>query len=350
MVQIKSLVQLSTAGKVAMTLVYTALFNSAIAILLTTVGFGNNFGKDLIFSQCIGLTICGWVMAAKRLIRPAGLWSRALTHGLAMAAGAVMGTALGAALTGLPFADTSFMGQHFYFQVVGISMLFGGIITYFFYSKERLAASAQMIQEERIKRLSSEKQVLEANLKRLQAQIEPHFLFNTLSNILSLMDTDPQNAKSMQLNLIRYLRASLGLTRNQTTTLRQEFELIRAFLEIYKIRMGARLRYALDLPEALVDRPFTPMLIQPLVENAVIHGLEPKIEGGEIRVRAWENGSHLRLEISDTGNGLPKHQSPGLGLSNVQERLSQLYGSQGRLIITENQGSGLTVMLEVPRS
>lgn len=349
MIQIKSFVHASKAAKVIMVLVYTALFNTAIAVLLTTVGFGDDFGKNLVFSQCIGLTICGWMMAAKRVIRPVGFLRRSLTYGVAMAAGAVTGTALGAALAGL-LTGSAFMVRGYFFQVVGISMLFGCIITYFFYSRERLSASAQMIQEERIKRLSSEKQVLEAELKRLQAQIEPHFLFNTLSNILSLMDTDPETARSMQLNLIQYLRAALGLTRNRTTTLGQEFELITAFLEIYKIRMGARLRYSLQLPEALRDRPFAPMLIQPLVENAVVHGLEPRIEGGEISVRVSKSGSLLRLEVSDTGNGLGSHQGPGLGLANVRERLDLMYGSRGRLIVTENREAGITVIIEVPES
>jgi sensor histidine kinase YesM len=283
-----------------------------------------------------------------QVIKPIGPLGRSLTQGIAIAVGSVLGTTLALNLAGLSNGNSA-RAPGFYLQVVGISMMFGCIVSYFFYFKRKLSASVQMIQEERIKRLSSEKQVLEANLQRLQAQIEPHFLFNTLSNILSLMDTDPVAAKSMQMNLIRYLRTSLSRTRNPTTTLGQEADLVQAFLDIYKIRMGPRLQYAIDIPESLTNRPFAPMLIQPLVENAVLHGLEPKIEGGEIKVRASETGSHLKLEISDTGSGLSKNQRPGVGLSNVEERLRHLYGSEGRLLIKEKQPSGLILIIEVPK-
>ncbi len=196
--------------------------------------------------------------------------------------------------------------------------------------------------------LTSEKRVVETNLRLLQAQIEPHFLFNTLSNILSLLDTDSNKGRSMLMDLIRYLRTSLTKTRGDTTTLGQEMGMIRAYLNIFKVRMEGRLRYRIDVPDSIKDLPFPPMLVQPLVENAIKHGIEPKIDGGEVTIRARKDGDVIRLELADTGTGLHEDCDMGFGLSNVRERLQSLYGDRGRLILGENRPSGLKAIIEVP--
>lgn len=186
-------------------------------------------------------------------------------------------------------------------------------------------------------------------MRLLQAQIEPRFLFNTLSTILSLLDTDLKKAKSMLMDLIRYLRTSLSKTRGDTTTLGQEMEMIRAYLNIFKVRMEDRLRYRIDVPDGIKELPFPPMLLQPLVENALRHGIEPKIQGGEIAIKAREDGDVLRLEIADTGRGFHEDCDLGFGLSNVRERLQSLYGDRGRFILEENRPSGLKAIIEVPQ-
>jgi sensor histidine kinase YesM len=229
-----------------------------------------------------------------------------------------------------------------------VGVLFGSIITYFFSSREQIAESQAQIQEEKIKRLTSEKKVAEAHLKLLQAQIEPHFLFNTLSNVLSLLDTDPKKGKSMLVDFVQYLRASLSKIREDKATLGQEMEMIRAYLSIFKVRMGDRLKYKIDLPKNLEAISFPPMLIQPLVENAIKHGLEPKIDGGEIRIGGEEKNGFLRLEVIDTGLGFTENRDPGLGLSSIRERLESIYGNRGRLILEENQPHGLKATIEVP--
>ena len=152
----------------------------------------------------------------------------------------------------------------------------------------------------------------------------------------------------MLADLIRYLRASLSRTRGKTTTLDQEMELIRAYMNIYRVRMGDRLRYRIEIPDHLKARPFPPMLIQPLVENAIRHGLEPKIEGGEIFILAEEKNDFLRLVVSDNGMGLDEKTTAGIGLSNIRERLQTLFGGRGRLILEDNTPSGLKAILEVP--
>jgi len=229
-----------------------------------------------------------------------------------------------------------------------LGVMFGSIITYFFSSREQIAESQAQAQEEKIKRLTSEKKAAEANLKLLQAQIEPHFLFNTLSNALSLLDTDPKKGKSMLVDFIQYLRASLSKIREQKATLGQEMEMIQAYLNIFKVRMGDRLHYKIDLPEKLKANTFPPMLIQPLVENAIKHGLEPKVDGGEIFISGEVKDGLFRLEVVDTGDGFKGDKNFGMGLSNIRERLQTLYGNSGRLILKENEPSGLKATIEVP--
>ena len=120
------------------------------------------------------------------------------------------------------------------------------------------------------------------------------------------------------------------------------------YLRIFKVRMGRRLAYRFDIPEALRELPLAPMLVQPLVENAIKHGLEPKVGGGEIVIRAHRNGDGLRVEISDTGLGLQTSGNTGTGLENIRERLQSLYGEKGRLILEPNDSSGVKAIIEVP--
>ena len=152
----------------------------------------------------------------------------------------------------------------------------------------------------------------------------------------------------MLVDFIQYLRASLSKIREQRATLGQEMEMIQAYLNIFKVRMGDRLQYQIDMPEYLKSNIFPPMLIQPLVENAIKHGLEPKIDGGKIFISGKVNDGRLRLAVVDTGDGFKGEKNNGMGLSNIRERLQSLYGNSGRLIIEENQPAGVKATIEVP--
>lgn len=230
-----------------------------------------------------------------------------------------------------------------------IGALYIGIFIIWFYYIEEMQHLADLkTDNEKAKRIINEKKVLESHLKLLQAQIEPHFLFNTLTSIESLDDTDPESAKKMQMNFIEYLRTTLVRTRAEVTTIGQEVELIRAYLGIFKVRMGERLDYTVSVSDDIKKLPFPSMLVQPIVENAIKHGLEPKIEGGEIRVNVKKRQEKICWEISDTGIGFSENSDPGVGLSNILERLDSLYGDEGNLIMQENQPSGLKIFLEVP--
>ena len=323
---------------------YTVLFDTFIALVLTGIKFGGGFVENFIISQCIGISICSLALTGLYLFRPANPLFMLVLVMIAIIIGTVVGWTLGSMAAGL---SVSLFDQRF-MPVMILGIMFGSIISYFFSYRERISQSEALIQEERIKRLANEKEMAETNLRFLQAQIEPHFLFNTLSNILSLLDSDLERGKSMLADFIHYLRMALPKTRGETTTIGQEIEMIQAYLNIFKVRMGDRLRYRLDIPDAIKGFPFPPMLIQPLVENAIRHGLEPKIEGGELFIRGEKKGDRIRLEIIDTGMGFNEIEDTGVGLSNVRERLQSLYGGIGRLILEENRPSGLKAIIEVP--
>jgi sensor histidine kinase YesM len=329
-------------------LFYTVVFNTIIAIFLTSVKFGDGLVKNFIFSQCIGISICSCILIGLYFVKPKRPLIELFVIITAMIVGSVIGALLGSIATGIH--PSIFLQYGFAIRPVILGLLFGSIISYFFFSRETISATRTLVQEERIKRLTSEKKAVESNLRLLQAQIEPHFLFNTLSNILSLLETDLDKGKCMLEDLIHYLRTALSKTRGDTTTIGQEMEMIRAYMNIFKVRMGERLRYKVDVPDKINDIPFPPMLIQPLVENAIKHGLEPKIEGGEVFIHGEENEEILRLEIADTGVGFYEDGNFGTGLSNIRERLISLYGDKGRLILEENRPCGLKAIIEVPRA
>jgi sensor histidine kinase YesM len=332
-----------TRRRVFRALSYTVLFDTFIALVLTGIKFGGGFVDNFIMSQCIGISICSLFLAGHYLVRP----SSRLLHMVLVAIAIIIGTVVGLTVGSIAVGSISLFEQLF-IPVMILGIMFGLIISYFFSSRESISRSEALIQEERIKRLANEKEMAETSLRLLQAQIEPHFLFNTLSNILSLLDTDLEGGKSMLANFIHYLRTALPKTRGEATTIGQEMERIQAYLNIFKVRMGDRLRYRFDIPEGMKDLPFPPMLVQPLVENAIRHGLEPKIGGGELVICGHDNQDVIRLEVSDTGLGLNDHGSSGIGLSNIRERLQSLYGNKGRLILEENRPSGLKAIIEVP--
>lgn len=223
------------------------------------------------------------------------------------------------------------------------------IVCWFFYIEDRLQVSENRIIEEQNSTNYNEKKANETYLRLLQAQIEPHFLFNTLTSILSLSEQEPQKAKIMQNNLMQYLRATFLKTRSNAATVGQEIDLVASYLDIFKVRMGQRLEYSINASEQVRTLLFPPMLMQPIVENAIKHGLEPKIEGGRIDISV-ENDMNRRLRwvVKDNGLGMSEKAEMGTGITNVMERVESLFGSEGRFILKENQPSGVLVELEIP--
>ena len=193
--------------------------------------------------------------------------------------------------------------------------------------------------------------ITESQLRLLQGQIEPHFLFNTLANVQSLIDFDPDRAKLMLERFTDYLRASLGQLRGDSTTLVQEFGMLEAYLGLMQLRMGERLRVSLSLPAELAGFELPPLLLQPLVENAIHHGLEPKVGGGEITVSARREGNQLCISVEDDGQGLdaPKRRGgSGLALDNIRARLTARWGLAATLELLPRDGGGTRSLVRIP--
>lgn len=208
---------------------------------------------------------------------------------------------------------------------------------------KRRAAVAVQSASEVAERESLKRQVSEAKMQMMQAQVEPHFLFNTLASIDHLIETDPPRASTMQKNLIQYLRAALPQMRENATDLGREVDLVSAYLEILKVRMEERLHVAFAVPKGLRSADFPPMMLQSMVENAIKHGLEPKAEGGRLDVEAEIVHGDLHVAVADTGLGFAPGGATagtGLGLANIRERLKLLYGDRAHLVIEANQVDG----------
>ena len=221
-------------------------------------------------------------------------------------------------------------------------------------SRNALALAARKTREAELSDVS--RQVTEARLQTLQAQVEPHFLYNTLANVQALNEVDPPAANQMVGHLIQYLRASLPKMRESSSTVGQELELVRAYLNILQMRMGSRLEFSIAAADDLLACAFPPMMLPSLVENAIKHGLEPQREGGRIDI-VFErvprsDGQYLQVTVTDTGKGLAEQPSAtggGLGLTNLRERLAALYGMRGRFTLASHAPQGTVATIEVPQ-
>ena len=214
--------------------------------------------------------------------------------------------------------------------------------TYFFYTRAQLAATEVQAQAAR-------RTAVENQLKLLLSQLEPHMLFNTLANLRVLIGQDPQLAQAMLDHLIGFLRATLDASRSNSHALRAEFARIGDYLELMQVRMGPRLTGTLDLPDELSGLPVPPLLLQPLVENAIKHGLEPSVSGGRIEIAARRDGRGVLLSVRDTGVGLGAAAAHGsrFGVQQVRERLAASYGGTASLELTtpdDGRGGALAVV------
>jgi hypothetical protein len=208
-------------------------------------------------------------------------------------------------------------------------------------------AASQAVQ--RAEKEQLERTALEAHLEALQAQIEPHFLFNTLASIDQLILTDPPRASRMQQSLIRYLRSAMPKMRDGSRpTLGQQVDLSRAYLEIMAVRMEERLQTVVNVPEGLKSAVFPSMMLQTLVENAIRHGLEPKAEGGRLEIAAEVVDGRLAVRVRDTGKGFAPTSPGGVGLANIRERLNVLYAGRAELVISVPAEGGTCAAITVP--
>ena len=201
-------------------------------------------------------------------------------------------------------------------------------------------------------RESMQRQLSETKMQMMQAQVEPHFLFNTLASVEYLIETNPPRASAMQRSLIQYLRAVLPQMRDNAvvTNLGREADMVKAYLNLLKMRMEERLTVEMHIPEGLRSAAFPPMMLQSMVENAIKHGLECKPEGGTLKIVAEVATGKLRVIVTDdgVGFGVVPSDGTGLGLPTIRERLKLLHGDQGQLSIAANTPSGVIATIEVP--
>lgn len=341
-------------------LIYTFIWSSFFGVgfyLLGTLTDGSMqslraFGLYMLISNVVGYSI----HALFHIGGHTGLEERARRSGLLLKSTYFSGVPLLGVMLGLwissfvidvgirrIFGDAKSM-----MSVVTVSLVISVVMSMVFYMRERGAAADAALTRERLRVERVEREATLANLRALQAQIEPHFLFNTLANVTSLIDPDPATAKRMLDSFIRFLRASLAATRMEHTTLANESELITSFLQVLQVRMGDRLRFRIDIDPELRGFELPPMLLQPVIENSIRHGLEPKVEGGEVVFRARREGGHVVIEIADTGVGFAPTTRGGVGLSNLRDRLKLLYGEQASMQIGENTPAGTIVTVRLP--
>ena len=347
-------------------LIYTLVFNALFAVGFTLIAVLGHltsgrevmpsallgaFANNLLISNVIGFAFWG----VMHLIEPVMRWMNVQGFFAVLMFYTLMGTAI---VTGGFFVVSLipgyggigrwlFTAPQFVSSFI-TALIISTVISLIWQRRTKELAGQIALAEERGRSEAAERAAAQANLRALQAQIEPHFLFNTLANVTSLIHTQPDIAKKMLEEFIGYLRASLSLSREAETTLAKEFELMQGYLSVFKVRMGPRLDFAVDLPDEVKHTALPPMLIQPLVENAIKHGVEPNIDGGNIKLAARRVGDNIEIEVVDDGLGFGNTTSNGIGLSNVRERLEKIYGARASLVIQDNQPRGTRITILIP--
>ena len=330
--------------------VTVSVFCTVIATMLWLIR-GHRWDVDMVYSQSIGLTT--WLLidiGAALMTRgtevpwPTG-WRVPVLLAAGIVPGYVIGTVIGDAYRGGSNWDDWHGSPRAFASYLVTSVVAAVVITNYFISKGRA-------QHQAVQLAAAERDAAEAKLAMLQSQVEPHMLFNTLANLRVLIAMDPPRAQAMLDQLIAFLRATLEASRGGSHSLSAEFARIGDYLALMQIRMGARLEARLDLPAELAQMAVPPLLLQPLVENAIKHGLEPKVEGGRIDVSARREAGTLVLTVRDTGVGLdgPPADGARFGLHQVRERLATLHGGAARLSLDRaaDDDGGCVAIIHLP--
>jgi sensor histidine kinase YesM len=334
--------------------------NVAIALLVSQLQ-GHAFAPSVVYAQCIGLPAWLVIELGLRLVPrdAAGQWLGGWRTTLLIVAGCVVGyfagNALAGAILGGPVWPFAGLRPAALLADVMLTLAFGLAIGTAFFARARSEAQRALLE-------AAAHQATLARLQMLQSQLEPHMLFNTLANLRVLVGTRPDAAQAMLDRLIDFLRATLAGSRAMSHPLGDEFARIDDYLALMQVRMGDRLRVHIDLPAPLATVPVPPLLMQPLVENAIRHGLERRRGPGELWVRAREEAGRLVLSVEDTGAGLdaappdtapaPGRHAPagGFGLTQVRERLRTLHGDAAAFTLVPRDGGGAIAEIRMPMS
>jgi hypothetical protein len=325
----------------------TLAINTVIALLIALLLHSwDQVIPNLVVAYCIGLTILGLVAMVRCTVMQrfrGRTHMRYVIYFVLVAAGAIGGELLSKLfLRQEPAVGESHEGYIWLVAIV-FSLVAASIALFINFSWVKLAQSRRDVER-------AERAAIEAQLRALQAQIEPHFLFNTLANLDALIAVDAAQARALLANLIRYLRAALTHARSEAATLQTEVELLKAYLAIMGLRLPNRLTTEFDCDPDCLRLKFPAMLLQPLVENAITHGIEPACEGGTIKVSVRCAGNMLMLAVDDTGIGLGNAHTAGTGagIQNIRARLKSLFGESARLTLESRAPRGTHAGIEVP--
>jgi hypothetical protein len=252
-------------------------------------------------------------------------------------------------VSGISTAITGGGSQHDYGLLIGVTLLFAPWIAIGTILRQRDAFAREQALEFDLQRSEFERRESDARLRLLQAQVEPHFLFNTLANIQALVDSGSPQASKVLTSLIAYLRAAVPRMQAQMSTLAGEVKLARAYLDLMQMRMPDRLQYSIHIEPAAARLECPPMTLLTLVENAVRHGIDPAEKGGRIDADIWLRDGRCVIRVTDTGVGLnAKTHGLGTGLSNLRERLRLAFGSEARFTLTEITPHGVCAEISFP--
>ncbi len=314
---------------------------------LVAIGLGIARGGDwdvqIVYAEAIGLCIWACNEFGRYLFRidPETNWPSGWRSVVLQVSSVVIGYTVGTGIGDLYCGSSTFAlwrdSPRSFASYLVLCIAISASVSYFFMSRskdQRRQREIAMVQRD----------AAEARLKLLESQLEPHMLFNTLANLRALIGVDPPRAQAMLDQLIAFLRATLGASRVPFHALEAEFERVADYLALMQVRMGPRLETRLELPPELASLPVPPFVLQPLVENAIKHGLEPHVGNGRIEVRAARDGDRVRLTVRDTGAGVtaPDPNAPHdadaapsrFGLAQVRARLAAVYGAAASLELT----------------
>jgi len=344
-------------------ILYTFVWNTLIALVFTAmalvfdprVSIAETLRGTFVAAQCIGFVIHGLFMVGDRLLPGMHHKSIALRFAYFTALpliGVLLGYPIAAKLLGWTDFLSWLATPRALLSMALLSVLISAILLAIFLQRERAARAETAFALEQARVAAAERETQTARLKMLEAQVEPHFLYNTLAHVVSLIDREPATARHMIERLIELLRAAAAAPGN-AGTLADQLRWLRAFLDLLQLRMGARLSWRIDVPSDLLGLQVAPMLLQPLVENAIKHGLEPKIEGGRLEIAARREGDDVRLTVRDSGLGFRATSAADeqrLGLANLRARLLAAYGERARIVIEDNVPCGACVSVLLPVS
>jgi type II secretory pathway pseudopilin PulG len=332
-------------------LLYFLIAAAAIGVLAKGIWPALSYGKAFFFAgvgcaYILAVVSTAWFGYRKFTKRPA--WVVFLAFIALLIGGAAVGYMAGNLNAGRSITDLDLQKAG---KAMAIAVAIGIVLVSFLLGiahlrlRETTQRAARLQAEADTERLA--RQSTQAELKLLQAQVEPHFLFNTLANVRHLVHAGSPDALAMLDHLIHYLRTALPEIRSDSSTLEREANLARAYLEIMRLRMGGALEFSIDVPQPLARAPFPPLMLMTLVENALKHGIAP-VGRGRIALRAASGEGRLRVEVEDDGQGIGGTIGQGVGLANVRERLRALYGDSARLELSGRDPAGALAAIEVP--